>query len=356
MKTVALHTSDYLPGPPEKKDYGIGFIGCGGIVLGNHLPAYRNCGYKVVAACDIDQGRLREAQEQFGIPKVTQRIDDILENEEVQIIDLAVHAKQRLPIVERICEVRPKHLRGILSQKPFAMQWDDAVRMVDLCKSAGITLMVNQQSRWAPAHRALKVLIEQEVFGHVYAVTHFQRSFQDEPGSWYVALENFNIVDHGVHYIDLCRYFAGQDPIRVKATATMQPGQVAVSPMFHTILMEFPPESQLMAVSYFNNIVRTPALHQYSWFIDGTEASAMASNNEITVSLRANPNHRQTFQIQGQWFPDAFGGSMGELMRALNEGREPETSGRDNLSSIGIAYAAAESTETGKVAEIKTAG
>ena len=283
---------------------------------------------------------------------MTQRIEDILANEEVQIIDLAVHAKQRLPIVERICEVRPKHLRGILSQKPLATHWDDAVRMVELCKSAGIPLMVNQQARWAPANRALKVLMERGVFGHVYAVTHFQRSFQDEPGSWYAAMENFNIVDHGIHYIDLCRYFTSADPVRVKATATMQPGQAAVSPMFHTILMEYPLESQLMAVSYFNNIVRTPALHQYSWFIDGTDASAMASDNEITVALRENPDHNQTFQLQGQWFPDAFGDSMGELMRALNEGREPETSGRDNLFSISIAYAAVESTETGRAVEI----
>jgi predicted dehydrogenase len=232
------------------------------------------------------------------------------------------------------------------------MNWDDAVRMVNLCREAGITLMVNQQARWAPLHHALKVLVEREVFGHVYSVTHFHRAFQDTPGSWYVALENFNIVDHGIHYIDLCRYFTGQNPVRVKATATMQPGQAAVSPMCHAILLEYAPESRLMAVSYFNNIVRTPALHRYEWFVDGTEASAMASNDEIVVSFRENPEHKQTFHIQGRWFPDAFGGSMGELMRALREGREPQTSGRDNLDSISIAYAAVESAETGQAVEI----
>ena len=119
MKTVALHPSDYLPGPPETKDYGIGFIGCGGIVIGSHLPAYENFGYNVVAACAIGQGRSRVAQERFGVPQVTQRIDDIRENEEVQIIDLAVHAKRRLPIVERMALGRiragqPEHLRSLI--------------------------------------------------------------------------------------------------------------------------------------------------------------------------------------------------------------------------------------------------
>jgi predicted dehydrogenase len=342
---IELAPSDYQPAPPAKKDYGIGFVGCGGIGQGAHLPAYKNCGYRVVAACDIVEETVRRAQERFGIPRITTRIEDILDNRDVQIIDLAVHGSQRLPIIRQICEARPAHLLGILSQKPFAMNWNDAVEMVELCQKAAVPLMVNQQARWAPAHRAMKVLLERGVFGHVYCVTHFHRSFQDQPGSWYVRLENFNIVDHGIHYIDLCRYFTGLNPVRVKATATMQPGQAAVSPMCHTILMEFARESQITAISHFNNIVRTGPLHRYEWFVDGTEASAMTNGSQVTVAFR--DGERETFPIAGSWFPDAFGGSMGELMRAITEGREPQTSGRDNLNSIRIAYAAVESAATG---------
>ncbi len=353
MTTIELQPSDYQPSAPSRKDYGIGFIGCGGIARGAHLPAYQKCGYKVVAACDMIEDKVKDMQQRFGIPHITTRIEDLLKDEAVQIIDLAVHGGQRLPIIEQICAARPPHLLGVLSQKPFAMKWDDAVRMVELCRRANLPLMVNQQARWAPAHRALKILIERKVFGHIYCVTHFHRSFQDSPGSWFVALENFNIIDHGIHYIDLCRYFTGLNPIRVKATATMQPGQAAISPMCHVILMEFPPEAQVMAVSYFNNIIRTPQLHRYEWFIDGTEASAMLSHSELVVSFKDEPEHQQTFRIRGSWFPDAFGGSMGELMRALAEGREPQTSGRDNLNSIQIAYAAVESATTGKTVELQ---
>lgn len=351
-KPFELHPSDYQPSPPEKKNYGIGFIGCGGIARGAHLPAYRQFGYRVVAACDLIEENVRRAQDEFGIPRVTTSMEDILKDPEVEVIDLAVHGSQRLPIVERICAVRPKHLRAILSQKPFAMNWEDAVRMVTLCREAGITLMVNQQARWAPAHRALKVVLESGILGHLYNVTHFHRSFQDVPGSWFARLENFNIVDHGIHYIDLCRYYTGLEPIRVKATATYQPGQASVSPMCHAILMEFASEHHVMAVSYFNNIVRGPKLHRYEWYLDGTEGSAMASSSELVLSLKDEPEVLRTFPIQGRWFPDAFGGSMGELMRALNENREPLTSGEDNLKSIRIAYAAVESAATGRAVEL----
>lgn len=346
--TALLRPADYRPAPPLKKDYRIACVGFGGIVRTAHLPAYRNFGYQVVAACDPSEEAQRAAREEFGIPFVTGELDALLERDDIDIIDLAVHAAQRLPLVERIVKAK----KPILSQKPFAMKMEDAVRMVELCEEAGVPLMVNQQARWAPAHRALRVLLDRGVIGHVYSVTHFNRSFQDHPGSWVVNLEHFNIVDHGIHFIDLSRYFTGRTPIRVKATTTMVPAQTAVSPMIYTILCEYEPEAQVMTTLHFNNIVQAQPLHRYEWFIDGTEGSIAASHRELVVSLKANPHHKEVYAIQGNWFPDAFGGSMGEMMQALTEGRPPQTSGRDNLESIKIAYAAVESSERGVAVDL----
>ena len=347
MSDYHLTRDDYFPSPPDDKGYGIGIIGTGGIVRGTHLPAYRNCGYRVLACCDIVEDNARQAAEAFNIPVYSNKMEDVLNHPEVAIIDLAVHATQRLAVIEQIARA-PRKPRAILSQKPFAMNYADAARMVELCYEAGIVLMINQQARWAPAHRALKHVIDSGQLGHVYSVTHLLRAFQDHPGSWYVALENFNIVDHGIHYIDLSRYFTGRTPERVKATTVMVPGQAAVSPMIYSILCEYEKSANIMATLHFNNIVQVPGtMSRHEWFVDGTLGSASISNTELVVSFKDSPQSKRVFQIQGSWFPDAFGGSMGELMRALNENREPTTSGRDNLNSIKIAYAAVESSETG---------
>lgn len=53
VSTIDLQPADYLPTAPPRKDYGIGLIGCGRIARSAHLPAYRQCGYNVVAACDL---------------------------------------------------------------------------------------------------------------------------------------------------------------------------------------------------------------------------------------------------------------------------------------------------------------
>jgi predicted dehydrogenase len=209
--------------------------------------------------------------------------------------------------------------------------------------------MVNQQARWAPAHRALKRVIDSGALGHVYSVLHVLRSFQDVPGSWYVHLPHFNIVDHGVHYLDLSRHFTGQTPLRVKATTTRVPGQVAVTPMIYSVLLEYAWEQEVMATLHFNNIVQVrQTLGRHEWFVDGTRGSAVCSQTELRIATVDDPQDSRVVALQGTWFPEAFGGSMGELLTALAEGRAPLTSGEDNLRSIKIAYAAVQSSETGE--------
>ena len=178
------------------------------------------------------------------------------------------------------------------------------------------------------------------------------RQSQDVAGSWFTKLENANIVDHGCHYLDLCRHFSGADPIRVKCSVTMVPGQNAVTPMCHTALLDFAPERQITAVSHFNNIVTTPLLYHYDWYFDGTLGSIQMGHGEVVVTFKDNPAAQQVFKIQGTWFPEAFGGSMGELMQAVTEGRPPLTHGRDNLRTIRLATAAVESGETGRAIEL----
>jgi len=346
MKAIELNPEEYQPKAPEKHDYGIGIVGCGGIANGAHLPAYAKFGYRVVVCSDIRKEAVDSTMQKFNIPQGSTDIGVVLDNPDVKIVDLAVHATQRLPLVEKIAAAG-KH---ILSQKPFAMNFEDARKMVEIAKKADVKLMVNQQARWAPAHRAVKILIDRGILGHVYSVMHINRNFQDAAGSWFAALENFNIVDHGIHYIDLSRYFTELTPKRVKATATMVPGQNAVSPMIYTINCEY--DAQVMTTLHFNNIISAASLRSYTWYVDGTLGSIVATHSTAEVCFKDSPHEKLVIQIQGSWFPDAFGGSMGEMMLSLTENREPEASGRDNLNSIKIAYAAVESSKTGRTVEL----
>ena len=226
---MELLPQDYVPAPPKKRDYGIGAVGCGSIARNAHQRAYANYGYRTVACYDIKREAAESMAQAYGIPTVCKRLEELCRHPEVQIIDLAVHANVRRKVMEQIVKAAGPQLLGVFSQKPFAMTLDDAKAMVAMCRRAKLPLMINQQARWAPMHRAMKHVIDSGVLGHVYSIMHFHRSFQDRPGSWFAKLRNFNIVDHGCHYIDLIRFFAGKEPKRVKAVAAMQPGQASVT-------------------------------------------------------------------------------------------------------------------------------
>jgi predicted dehydrogenase len=50
----------------------------------------------------------------------------------------------------------------------------------------------------------------------------------------------------------------------------------------------------------------------------------------------------------GRWFPDAFSATMGEVLRAVEQGGTPQISGRDNLRTMALLEAAYRSAAEGR--------
>ncbi len=327
---------DYSIRLPSKTDYGIGVIGCGSIMNNAHLPAYKKFGFRVVACCDIREDAAKATAERFGIPRWFTDYRQLLELSEVDIVDIAIHQQGRVEIVQAAAQAG-KH---ILIQKPFAHRLEDALAMVEACEKAGVKLMVNQQARYAPGHRFAKLLIENGWLGEVFHLTHHVRGNQDS--GWPVETPNFLIVDHGIHYLDLMRYWTGREPQRVFASTVRMKGQRAISPMVYSINLEF--DEFCMANLWFNDVVQGRDSH-YEFTIDGTNGTVRGNATQVTVALKDAPVSVLRLDLKGSWFPDAFAATMAELMRAIQEDDESAVSGRDNLKTLRLALAAVQSAE-----------
>ncbi len=357
--TWTLVPEDYLPGPPRDVDvarFGVGLIGCGGIANGAHLPAYRKAGYRVAACCDVDLEAARRTAERWDIPFWTGDVRALLARDDVAVLDMALHPAARLAVLREVARAP----RPVLSQKPLHMDIDSARELVAEAERAGIVLAVNQQARWAPAHRALRVLIDRGAVGRVYSIQHVYRSFQDQPDSWTRTLANFNIADHGVHYLDLCRYFAAspaageREWVRLHCTTAMLADQLAVDPLIYSVNVEFGPpggRDGLMGSLQFNNIVRARRAHSYTWWIDGSEGSVWADQSTVRLARADDPGTVHDFPLGGAWFPDAFQGPIGDLMAAVAHGRPPAVTPRDNLNTIAMTTAAVRSSREGRAVE-----
>lgn len=328
---------------PPKTDYGIGVIGCGGIMNHAHLPAYQKFGFRVVACCDIREEAAKQTAQRFNIPKWFTDYRRLLDLPEVDIVDIAIHQQGRVEIVQAAAQAG-KH---ILIQKPFAHDMENALTMVEACEKAGVKLMVNQQARYAPGHRFVKLLVEEGWLGEVYHLTHHIRGNQDS--GWPAETPNFLIVDHGIHYLDLMRYWSGREPKSVYATTVRMPGQKAISPMVYSINLEF--NGCLMANLWFNDVVQGRDSH-YEFTVDGTNGTVRGNATQVTVALKDAPVPAMRLDLKGTWFPDAFAATMAELMRAVQENDQPAVSGRDNLKTLRLALAAVQSSEEHRPVEL----
>lgn len=349
MNTIPFPTpEEYLPNASQAAPYRVGIIGCGGIVRGAHLPAYEKFRVPVVHLNDIDEGNLTSLSKQYGVARTSTDMAQILEDPEVKLLDVAVPASVRPHIFDQIVAAG----KPIFTQKPIAMNWPEACAMVGAAKKANVPLGANQQARWAPAHKAIKILLERGAIGELYSIQHLRRGNQDN--GWYAELENFNLVDHGVHYFDLARYWSGEEPIAVQASTVTLPKQTAVSPLYYTAALHFKEERGLMGVLNFNNIVQVGgAAFGNTWWLDGSEGSIMLGQypggaEYIEYFPRKTPGQSVKHHISGKWFFDAFGGSMRAFQDALANGEPIPCSGEDHLRSIRLCMTAVESYKRGE--------
>jgi predicted dehydrogenase len=56
--------------------------------------------------------------------------------------------------------------------------------------------------------------------------------------------------------------------------------------------------------------------------------------------------------LTGHWFNDGFAGAMGEMLAALEDGREPRNSARANLATIRLCQATLRAARSGRPVDV----
>jgi len=335
---------DYAPRLPERRDFGIGIVGCGGIVNYAHLPAYRSHGLDVRACFDLDHGAAQRTAREHEIALVYERLDDLLADPRIDIVDIAVPASAQRPIAERALAAG-KHL---LCQKPLSEEIADAKAIVAAARRHGRKLAVNQQMRWSPAIAAAKRLVEQGFLGTV-ADIQLQLSV-DTPfhmWPWLEAAERYDLMYHSIHHLDSLRYLFGQ-PEWVTSRHARYPGQ-AIRPETKTVtVLDYPGGLQGLVAANHHDTSRDPYATFRFMGSEGTISGTIGLLYDYpdgrpdtlqVTARRLGPDATLSMTLRGSWIPDAFIGPMASLMEAIATGGEPLTDGEDNLQTLRLVLA-----------------
>jgi len=347
-RKIAAPVVPYEPRDPKKYKPRIGLIACGGITS-SHLKAYKAAGYNVVALCDLVKSKALKRQEEF-YPKAEVYTDyrKVLERDDIAVVDVATHPPDRLKILEDALKAR-KH---VLSQKPFVLDLAAGQRLVDLADKRGVKLAVNQNGRWAPHFSYIRNAIAQGVIGEVSAA-HLDVSWNHNwvKGTDFEKVRHLILYDFAIHWFDiLTQFMRGQVAKRVFASFAHSPAQRAhpetraVPALLGQALLEY---ENAQATLTFD--ADTEYGGRDVTYVTGTKGSIRSEadiNGKHTVTVYTAKGFGSP-KLKGSWFPDGFHGTMGELLCAIEENREPLNSAQNNLVSLGQCFAAIASAETG---------
>jgi predicted dehydrogenase len=356
---------DYLPKLPANREMGIGCIGAGFIMADCHLVAYKNAGFCPVAIASRNVENARRVASRHQIPAVYETYQQLLLDPNVEILDVAVPPDVQLEVIREAVKHKD-HLRGILAQKPLGMNLAEAREIVRLCEEAGIVLAVNQNMRYDQSVRALKHLLDRGDLGEPVLATIDMRAIPHWM-PWQERMGWVTLRIMSIHHLDTFRYWFGT-PTRVFASIRPDPRTAKKFAHQDGICLYILEYDQGLRASSWDDVWAGPAREGAEsdigirWRVEGTEGLAKGTigwpdyPNPTPSTLDFTTTKQPGYWFQPRWkevwFPDAFAGTMAQLMCALEANSEPEISGRDNLETMALVDACYRSAKEHRAVEI----
>ena len=318
-------------------------IGAGGIVQSAHLPAYKKAGYTVKGIFDLDLKKAEKAASEFRIPKVFLTMEEAIAAADPSgIFDIAIPASGILDVLRQLPDGS-----AILLQKPMGENLEEANAIMALCREKKFKAGINFQLRYAPYILKARELISQGLIGEVCDIEiNINVMTPWQIWEFLFDLPRMEIIYHSIHYIDLVRKLAGE-PMSIFASTIKHPEMPQLASVKSVIYMDY---GDFMRASILtNHCHKFGPRHQQSYIkIEGTNGAIYIRMGLLMdypqgapdlfeyVSLKDNGKNKwETVDIKGSWFPDAFAGSMGEIIKAVNDDHYiPDNNLEDGLKTM----------------------
>ena len=160
-----------------------------------------------VTVCDPDSDKLKEVKKNHQEIQTTEHLENILENDKIPAVVVATPGASHYELTERALKAK-KH---VLVERPMAQKVSDAVKLIELARDAGKTLMVDHLLEYHSAVEALKEKIDSGELGEIYYV-HGQRLDLED-----IETEEDILWSLGSQEVSLMRYLIDKKPVEVTA-------------------------------------------------------------------------------------------------------------------------------------------
>lgn len=301
--------------------YKSAILGCGPRAAA-HIEAHEGLSeIDLVAACDRDRSRLDDYGKRFEIARLYEDLEEMLSTERPDILHVVTPPSIR---EEPMALAAEYGVRGILVEKPIALDIPQARRIEAIAKETGLKIAVNTQRRYFKTCRDLRDVLLGGKIGEIRFIR---------------CVAKGNILSTGPHMVDLVLFFLNDAaPTQVWATAYDMNGYDWGHPAPANMMIEYTFPGQVV-VHYEDAVdavgtIGEPELWQHlefniwgtrgrAWWIQnrewGYQCDGMATPFVERTSWAAAdiPGQREFTRAMAHWLDDDANAHACRLSNAL---------------------------------------
>lgn len=313
----------------------------------NELP-----GVRCVAVWNRTRAKAQEFATRFNIPSVYDTPEELLTREKLDFVDVITDVDTHRQFVE----LAARHRLPAVCQKPMASNLADAQAMVETCRQAGVSLLVNENWRWQSPLRELQRVIASGQIGRVFrARLDYCNSFpvfDNQP--FLKTVEHFIIADMGSHILDVARFLFGE--AKALSCLTNRVREDIRGEDMATVMMRMHRGATVTCSLSYSSRVEHDRFPETFVFVEGSEGSVeLGPDFWIRTTTRAGTTARRCPPPVYAWADPRYAvvhssivDCQRNLLRQLSGEGPAETTGEDNLNTVRLVSAAYESAASGQ--------
>ena len=348
-----------------------GIVGLGWAARAFHEPALRSVpGAELVGGADTGEEQQAAWAERTGRP-VFATIEELLEATRPDVVVIGTPPGSHADLCCRALEGGAH----VICEKPFVSTVEEADQVLATAAAVGRFVAVNHQYREKPIFREVRAQIGAQDVGRLVFCQIWQLmdlAPWEESVAWRRAMPNRTLFEGGVHLVDLLLHLYGEVPTAVYARHSPGLDGEHEADAIHLVTLEF--TGSRLAQLTIDRLCRAGTRY-IELRADCEHASLRASHGgrillQVGMKRAQRPGLRLTYGLGGvAWIErgsrrttiarsprnpgvEATGSLFRKISAALEEGREPPSSGREARDVLRVIEAAYRSAATGERVEI----
>jgi predicted dehydrogenase len=192
--------------------YNIVLIGCGHMAAAHLDDLYYRENIRIKGVVDLDKSKAKLFYKKYGATSYSTDYKAYLTDTEVDIVIIATYPSSHLQMVQDCIEAG-KH---VLCEKPITNSLAQGKKFVDIVKAAKTKILVGHILRHNESYKKIAEMIHSNAIGHPMVMRMVQNHHTIDWNKYlHLIKETSPIIDCGVHYIDIMRWFTKAEFVSV---------------------------------------------------------------------------------------------------------------------------------------------